>query len=91
MTTKTESWPPQDIDLNDPRWLSVTEAAYLSRADERTVRRWARERRIAVWLPSGKCWIDKRRLFSADPPETPDLPGNVKSTTPTLPGIVHGE
>lgn len=88
-----DAWPPENIDLNDSRWLSVTQAAHLARADERTIRRWARERHIAVWLPGGRCWIDKHRLFSTEPPEmseTPVLPGNAKSTAPLLPGIIEG-
>lgn len=84
-------WPPEDVDLNDARWVSVKTAAYLARVDEKTIRRWTRERPIAVWLPSGKCWIDRRRLFSGEPPETPDLSRIVHSEAPPLPGILQGE
>lgn len=89
--TSIDVWPPEHIDLHEPQWVSVKTAAYLARVDEKTVRRWTRERPIAVWLPSGKCWIDRRRLFSAEPPETPNLSGNVHSEAPPLPGILHGE
>lgn len=86
-----EIWPPADIDLNDPRWVTIEQAAHLTRADESTVKRWARKRPIAVWTPGGKCWIDRTRLFLSQPPETPKMPSDVPSKAPTLPGIIKSE
>jgi len=88
---ETDIWPPEHIDLNEPHWVTVKVAAHIARVDEKTVRRWARERPVAVWTPGGKCWIDRRRLFSGEPPEAPNMSENVQSEAPTLPGILHGE
>ncbi|ALA17183.1 MULTISPECIES: helix-turn-helix domain-containing protein [unclassified Chelatococcus] len=83
-----EPWPPEDIDLNDPRWLTPKEAAHIARVDEKTIRRWAREFDVAIWTPAGRCWIDRRRLFRPQPPE---MSGHVRSPAPLRPGIVEAE
>ncbi|MBB4017049.1 hypothetical protein GGR16_002078 [Chelatococcus caeni] len=85
MPDQREPWPPPDLDLNDPRWLTPKEAAHIARVDERTVREWARTKDIAVWTPGGRCWIDRRRLFRPKPPETS---ADFKSPAPLLPGIL---
>lgn len=66
---ETDIWPPEDIDLHDPRWVSIKEAAHLTRSDEKTVRRWAKKHPIAVWTVGGRCWIDRTRLILATPPK----------------------
>lgn len=88
---EAESWPPQNIDLHDPKWVSIKEAAHLTRSDEKTVRRWTKERPIAVWTVGGRCWIDRTRLFLPQPPGAPKMPADVHSKAPPLPGILVGE
>ncbi|KAB2795930.1 helix-turn-helix domain-containing protein [Brucella anthropi] len=54
---------PSTIDFNDPRWVSVQEAAHIATVSERTIRIWVKERGIAVLLPSGRYRIDRAKLF----------------------------
>ena len=59
------AWPPDPtkIDLDDGTWLTPQQAAGVAKADERTIRRWVRERNIAIRTPGGRIWISRHRLF----------------------------
>ena len=87
---ETEVWPPDPltVDLNGPEWVTVEQAAHLARTDARTIRRWIRERDIAIYTPGGKAWVNRKRLFLPQPPE---MSRNVHSEAPHLPGILHSD
>lgn len=58
-------WPPDPvtIDLNNPDWLTIPQAAYLARVTERTLWRQVAARDIAIKV-LGRTWVSRRRLFS---------------------------
>ena len=64
-TREAEQWPPDpaSINLDDGSWLTIQQAAGAAKADERTIRRWVRERSIAIKTPGGRIWINRGRLF----------------------------
>jgi hypothetical protein len=63
--SNSDDWPPDPttINLDNSQWLTIAQAAAAARVSEKTIRRWVRERDIAVFLPSGRAWIHRGRLF----------------------------
>ena len=65
-------WPPDPlrIDFDSGEWITLQQAAAVARVSEKTVRDWVRTRDVAVFLPSGRYLISRRRLFRTEPPQT---------------------
>jgi YD repeat-containing protein len=63
-------YDPLNINLSEKRWVTIGQAATLTRSSERTIWRWiAQGKVVAITTAGGRTFVDRETLFLPIVPE----------------------